>query len=244
MTDSYLNTAMASMFSNTIESWIEEYATNSMESLMKTYFEKREFKYNEDDEAIEEMAIDIFNDCFIEDAFNDWDKSEYSFYKEYEAIVDENMKVPQFIWLLQGATKYYKEFGIGIGLSDEERIWNSIAYYVMKGSDFETTYESVKETFVEAFKETYYDYKDYNTKTSRIPCGICYENRTLYTGCHCCNGNYLCKTCWVNVNNRCPFCRSHMTTKESYILKKNRDFWSWYIKLTKSLRNIESRCNN
>lgn len=88
-------------------------------------------------------------------------------------------------------------------------------------------------------------YKDNKTKPSRIPCGICWENKLIYTGCSICKGNYLCYTCYTHLesDNECPFCRCPEMILNIQDTPNTNDVFSYSV-VPDLMRVLESRIIN
>lgn len=191
--------------------------------------------------TLEELYDEFYEDVFIEKIFNSY---LYSFYEESKDIL-KRMKSNELIQLLNGFYKWDedKDYVDQNMFEEENKLWNILAYYVVKTND------RIKNIYFDTFKEGYEDYIDtYNyryTTYSRIPCGICFEHKTLHTGCSCCNNNYVCGNCYINIDikkrNHCPFCRCKTMIKEFSVdtievdeeLKKIKDIAMGKIKFGK-----------
>lgn len=151
-------------------------------------------------EAMEEY----FTDEFKNQLTNNWTSTEYNFYKHFEDELD-NVLIKDFIKIWKECSEWYEEDFGNISLDNDEQGWNTICYWIFEDKLF----DSWKDTFDFEYREQFEEYKDKNNKASRIPCGVCYENRILYTGCFECNNNYLCRGCYISLENEneCPFCR-------------------------------------
>jgi hypothetical protein len=92
--------------------------------------------------------------------------------------------------------------GSNLLIKDKTNAWNSIVYWLVKENDL--LYTELNDLIEKKYKH-YLDSK----RPSRIACGICFENKILYTGCSCCNGNYICYQCYdcLDKENNCPYCR-------------------------------------
>lgn len=161
------------------------------------YFEKVD-----DDNDIDDIIQDLYNDEFVEDCFNNWN-TQFNFYRDNKTEIEKRYNVADFIALFSDCQKWFKdEFDTDLLMKDCEHSWNSIVLWLIK--DKGLLYKEV-EAFLQEKYKTYFDSK----RTSRIACGICFENTILYTGCSCCNGNYICEECYecLAKENTCPYCR-------------------------------------
>jgi hypothetical protein len=167
------------------------------------------YRYFENDGAsnidIDAIIQDLYNDEFVEDCFNNWDTqlNLFNFYRDNKTIIDELYNVADFIALFSDCQKWFDtEQDTILLMKDCEHAWNSIVYWLVKDGGL---LNEEFETFLQEKYKTYLDSK----RTSRIACGICFENKILYTGCSCCNGNYICEECYdcLDKENNCPYCR-------------------------------------
>ena len=166
-------------------------------------------------------------DEFVEDLFGRWEEPNcFNFYKHYKVAIDRHcISIAEFIKLWNECSKW---FSVSLKVDDlmltnEEEAWNNIIYWVFN----KACYDEWLDAFKDEFNDRLNEYKDSLYRVSRITCGVCYENKILYTGCSCCNNNYLCQSCYGNVGNECPFCRSEMI-KPFGLTDKPFEFGHWY----------------
>ena len=156
-------------------------------------------------ENYNEEMLECF-DLFINILTNNWTATEYNFYKHFEDELD-NVLIKDFIKLWVECSVWLEEdFRLDkTSLDNEEQAWNTICYWIF----IDKLNDSWEGTFDFEYREQFEEYKDKTNKKSRILCGVCYENRILYTGCFKCNNNYLCRGCYyyLESENECPFCR-------------------------------------
>jgi hypothetical protein len=161
--------------------------------------------------SLEDGYDEFYDDVFIQKLFN----TDYSFYEESKDIL-KRMKANDLIQLVTDFNEWAKDNEFVNIFEEEGKVWCALAYHAVK------TNNRIKNEYIDTFKDSYKDYIDtYNyryTTYSRIPCGICFEHKTLHTGCSCCNGNYVCGNCYINIDikhrNKCPFCRCTNMIKE------------------------------
>lgn len=117
-----------------------------------------------------------------------------------------------------------------VEITSTEDSWNCIAEWCF---DEHLTYEW-SDLFESKMMELYWSTIDDN-RNCRLACGICWENKTLYTGCFQCNGNYICYCCYFNLENEneCPFCRNDGMTIgiECLPILEDNDFRFWKAKM-------------
>lgn len=203
-------------------------------------------KLDEDcnEDALAEFAVDSYRDDFVQHLFNSWDEGGENFYQEYTHKL-MTYKIPDFISLWNETEKWFKEeYSVEIKMKNEEHAWNCIAHFVFsKWVD-----KFMEEDFIREYTKMYYSQKDYRTRKSRIACGVCLENKIIYTGCSCCNGNFICYSCYLNVDNKCPFCRCEkmiddIVYKHDVSYHNNATFYDdledWNIKMNKVLNEIK-----
>lgn len=174
-----------------IECWYK-----NQKKIINSYFE------NGKDDYIDDIIQDLYNEEFVEDCFNNWD-IKFNFYRNNKTLIDKLYDVEDFIYFFSDCQKWFKdEYDIDLLVINCEHAWNSIVYWLVKDGGL------LEREFDEFLQEKYETYLD-SKRTSRIACGICFENKTLYTGCSCCNGNYICYECYdcLDKENNCPFCR-------------------------------------
>lgn len=195
-------------------------------------FERLLKEERQDEKFIDEWAEDNFRDEFVEKLFNDFDTG-ISFFADNECSLGTEFNVDDFINLWNCASKYYKEeFDTDVEMRNAEHAWNTIAYWVIK----DILYDQYLTKFTRKYEQEYQDYKDEMTKPSRIPCGVCYENKILYTGCYTCNNNYLCRTCYIKCQDECPFCRNGMMiSSENGLPRFDNQYPKNYFILTKKV---------
>jgi transposase-like protein len=158
-----------------------------------------------DECELKEYITDVYTDEYLEDIANS-DNSGFSFYRHLRNN-QINYGASVFIKVWIDCCSWFEEnYDLKHEIKSEEFAWNLIAYWIIK----EYCADDWENLFVERFEEDYLIYKDNKTKTSRIVCGVCLENKIIYTGCSTCKGNYLCHSCYNHLNNKneCPFCRS------------------------------------
>lgn len=181
---------------------LREWFDTHLEYKLKEHFDKLINK-NLQPEELKEYILDVYNYDYIEDVANDYHQFCFSRFLQQHR---HNYKASVFINVWIDCCKWFEErYNIKQELLNEEQAWNDIAYWIIKkylAQDWE-------ELFIEKFEEEFIMYKDNNSKSSRIACGICWENKIIYTGCSTCKGNYLCYSCYTHLesNNTCPFCR-------------------------------------
>ena len=198
---------------------VDKYMAQVFESWCKTNKEELEGIYERiiETKVTEEEKNDIiheqYEDEFCFDIVNNWDKDDaFNFYKSKKDDLG-HITANQFISMWAECENWYNEqYDVKTLLvEDEERAWNTLAYWCFETTELKEEWESLFSDFFEESLNDYIESKD--NRPSRIACGICYENTILYTGCSRCNENYLCKTCYKSLEseNECPFCRyEHM----------------------------------
>lgn len=194
-------------------------------------FDKLLVEAEKDEDFVDVGSFNNFCD-FVEKLFNDFDTG-ISFFADNECSLGTELNVDDFINLWICASKYYKEeFDVDVEMRNAEHAWNTIAYWVIK----DILYDEYLMKFQKKYEQEYQDYKDEMTKPSRIPCGVCYENKLLYTGCYTCNNNYLCRTCYIKCENECPFCRDGMMiSSENGLPRFDNQYPKNYFILTKEV---------
>lgn len=174
---------------------------------------------------------------FVEDLFGRWEEPNcFNFHKQYKvAIVRHCISIAEFIKLWNECSKWFSvSLEVELTLANEEEAWNNIVYWVFNAA----CYNEWLDAFTDEFNDRLNEYKDNLYRVGRIPCGVCYENKILYTGCTCCNNNYLCQSCYGNVGNECPFCRSEMITPIDYYANKSLDWKKWSAEMYYVMRDI------
>lgn len=152
---------------------------------------------------------DYYQDEFINNVFNDWEdrgENSFDFYNNYKVCLSGEFHLDSFLKLWNNCSKWFKdEFDVDLLPKNARHCWNTICYWIIKTDEKETLFN----LFKEKMDILYINWIDNKNRISRIPCGICYENKILYTGCSCCNNNYLCYICYESLVNKntCPFCR-------------------------------------
>ena len=170
---------------------------NTKKTTCYSYFEKVD-----EDTELDGVIQDLYNDEFVEDCFNNWD-TQFNYYRDSKANINESYDVADFIALFSDCQKWFdSEYATDLLMKDCEHAWNSIVYWLVKDGGL------LNKAFKVFLQEKYKTYLD-SKRTSRIACNICFENKILYTGCSCCNGNYICEECYecLAKENDCPFCR-------------------------------------
>lgn len=210
---------------------------------LKRNFERMIVNGNEDEEEIGDGILEVYRDEFIEDLTNRWNEPKCpNFFKQYK-LLNVEFSVRDFIKFWKDCCEWFDDaFGDEVKLETEEQAWNCICFWV-----FQTKLmDDWEELFTEKFKEEFCEYRDNRNRTSRIPCGVCYENKILFTGCSCCNGNYLCHSCYDKIDNECPFCRCEtMICPEPLIsVMNNDDFIIWIDKMKRVLKDIPLAVEN
>lgn len=118
-----------------------------------------------------------------------------------------------------------------VEITSTENSWNCIAEWCF---DEHLSYEW-EDLFGEKMMEQYWVTIDDKRRDCRLSCGVCWENKTLYTGCFQCNGNYICHYCYFNLENEdhCPFCRHDgiITPIECLPIQDDNDFRNWKEKM-------------
>jgi hypothetical protein len=140
-------------------------------------------------------------DEFVE-FLDDWETG-FDFYYENEQEISDEFDLTDFIELFNDCQEWYHdEYNINLLIKNKTTAWNSIVFWLVKENDL--LYTELNDLIEKKYKH-YLDSK----RTSRIACGICFENKILYTGCSCCNGNYICYQCYdcLDKENTCPYCR-------------------------------------
>jgi hypothetical protein len=215
------------MVNGYITSNYKEWFAIHRDGMLSEYFESIIVKGYDDEENIGDKILDIFRYEFVEDLTNRWNEPKCpSFFKQYK-ILNVEFTIRDFIKFWKDCSEWFNDNfdDDTLEIENEEQAWNSICFWVFQ----EKLMDEWEELFTENFKEEFSNYKDVRNRTSRIPCGVCYENKILYTGCFRCNGNYLCRTCYDKVNNECPFCRcDEMITEVNYV---SEDLSKWVDKI-------------
>lgn len=190
---------------------------------------------NDDEEEIGDKIVEIFRDDFIEDLTNRWNEPKCpNFFKQYK-LLNTEFTIRDFIQFWKDCSEWFDDtFDTTLEMANEEQAWNSICFWVFQVK----LMDEWEEIFTEKFKEEFCDYKDARNRTGRIPCGVCYENKILYTGCSCCNNNYLCHSCYDKIDNDCPFCRCDEMVKSIDSIPDCDDFQIWITKIFRSHNRI------
>jgi hypothetical protein len=193
----------------TIQTIFESYILNPQQynNIVKYWWdtEKEQIKeWFDDIDDIHDISEEIYQE-FVEFCFNSWDDN-YNFYYHHNIYID-GYSVSEFIELFTKCQKWFKdELDTEISIINNEHAWNTIVYWIVKETDL------FKDKISEFLEEIYKDYLE-TKRPSRIACGVCYDNKILYTGCSACNNNYICKECYESLENEneCPYCRcKHM----------------------------------
>jgi hypothetical protein len=237
---------------------VRTYANQQLEA----FFDEKEimndfdkFYKLDNPDAINEWINDLFRETFVEQEFNNW--SACSCHNFHQQSPDIQFTIGNFIKFWTDAEKWYNEIGVDdLGMKNEEHAWNTIAYWVFS----DKLYDEYEELFFKQYKEQYSDYVDTITRKSRLTCGVCYENNILYTGCRTCNGNYLCKNCYFNLENEgeCPFCRQEIMMyndggafeKGAVIFNEGGETWLRKVRVLNSIipqavnNPVIEHCNN
>jgi len=218
------NTEVTDKLNEYIKLYTDEYTD-------KWFIENKEvveeaIKNMEDGEPLvdSEYIRDLFIDRYMEDLFNDFEntKKGYNFFKfitkksYLKARFGSNKKrvvnllnftftITDFIWLWKRYCEYNSDEGVE-EMKDEEHTWNCIAYWANRTLNEE-------EYQISSFIKNCIKYK-YTRSGSPLSCGVCLENKTLYTGCYQCNGNFVCLDCYNQLENTCPFCRCRLMIKD------------------------------
>ena len=176
-----------------IEDWSES-ITNEEELYI-------EFEKVNADTELDDVISKLHNKFVI--CLDEWDNNGFNFYSEYACEIDGCFDLTDFISLFNDCQEWYqKEYDVNLLIKDKTNAWNNIAYWLVKENDlfFTEVYDLI---------EKKYNYYLDRNKTSRIACGVCLENKILYTGCSRCNGNYICYQCYdcLDKKNTCPYCR-------------------------------------
>lgn len=206
-------------FGKSFSEWFDAH----LEYKLKAHFDKILTKELEEC-GLQEYIIDVYTDEYLDDIANS-DNSGFNFYK-YLQDHQINHKSSVFINVWIECCNWYKEnYGIKKEIKSQEQAWNTIAYWIVK----EHCANDWEELFVEKFTDEYLMYKDNKTKPSRIACGICWENKLLYTGCSTCKGNYICYSCYNHLenDNECPFCRSQEMILDIEATQRTDDLWDY-----------------
>jgi hypothetical protein len=221
------------MVNGYIGSNFKDWFDNHRHTKLKKNFEKIIINNDENDDEI----ITIYRDEFIEDLTNRWNEPKCpNFFKQYK-LLNHEFTIRDFIKFWEDCSEWFNNnFDYKIEIEDEETTWNTFSYWIFS----DKLIDEWQELFIEKFKEEFCNYKDIRNRTSSISCGICYENKILYTGCFCCNNNYLCQSCYDNVDNECPFCRCNQMIKEVDVSNDNfqDDLNNWIEKIAYILRDI------
>lgn len=186
---------------NDSEKILDDFTKKNHENINE-FFEKNKIEIEEwgnITEAIEKYYFEYFTTVY----FGDWKGDGYSFYKNNKQQLKE-YNTDELIYLWGKCEKWWKDNRItSISMANGvEYTWNTIVYWMVNENDL----------FIDEFQELMlqnYNYYLDEKRTARIPCGICCESKILYTGCSCCNGNYICYNCYIQLENEnsCPFCR-------------------------------------
>jgi hypothetical protein len=202
---------LISMVDEYIGSHYIEWFNNHRGGKLSKNFERMIVNGNENEEEIGDGIVEIYRDEFIEHLTNRWNEPKCpNFFKQYK-LLNVEFTARDFIYFWKDCSEwFYNNFALENALENEEQAWNTICYWCFQLR----LMDKWEELFTEKFKEEFCYYKDVRNRTSRILCGVCYENKILYTGCSCCNNNYLCRTCYDKIDNECPFCRCEEMIKE------------------------------
>lgn len=165
------------------------------------------FKAHQECSEDEDHIDEVYTDKFISDLFNNWTVYRYNFYRYTggKHFFDKHIKASELVELLTEMS-YIQQSEFGEVSNPVEKgigeTWNTLAYWYVYANK-----SKYIDSFSECFKQLYSDWRD-KDRHCRLSCGICYENKVLYTGCSTCNGNYVCKSCYTSMDdNCCPFCR-------------------------------------
>jgi hypothetical protein len=176
----------------------------------------------------EYIKDNLFIDRYINDLFNDWENTRkgYNFFKfttkkSVVNLLNYTFTITDFILLWQQYCEYNSDEGVE-EMKDEEHTWNCIAYWA-----FRTTNQEDEEQYqISSFIKNCIKYK-YTRPEGSLSCGVCLENKTLYTGCYQCNGNFVCLDCYNQLENTCPFCRCSEMIKDDLEIPKQQ---KWFLK--------------
>lgn len=186
-----------------------------------------------------QFISDLFYDKYIEGLFNAWEdnKKGYNFFefitqkkylrtmfgsntKRLVNILNLTFTISDFIWLWEQYCVYNSDEGVE-EMKGEEHAWNCIAYWCIRTTNVEDDEEYKNSSFIKnCIKYTH------NRSKSRLNCGVCFENNTLYTGCFQCNGNFVCVDCYFQLENTCPFCRCRQMIKDEI----SPHHYNWLLK--------------
>lgn len=157
-----------------------------------------------------------------------------NFYDNCNVLIESRNKfnVNDFIEFWIEYTKWWKEISGEIPeMKSTKQAWNCIGNWCY--NNYLTN--EWEELFEGKMNEQYCIAIDDNRRDCRLSCGVCWENKTIYTGCFQCNGNYICSTCYFNLENEneCPFCRHDgmIIGIECLSILEDNDFANWKEKM-------------
>jgi len=215
-----LNTEVPDKLHEYIKLYTDEYTDKWFDRNKKVVEEV--LKNLEDGEALvdSEYISNLFYDRYMEDLFNDWEDTryDYNFFKfitqkkylkevfgsnkrRLVNLLDLTFTITDFITLWGHYCVYNSDEGVE-EMKGDEFAWNCIAYWAIRTTNELNEEEYKNSSFIKnCIKYTY------TRSGSALSCGVCLENKTLYTGCFQCNGNFVCFDCYNQLENTCPFCR-------------------------------------
>ena len=171
-------------------------------------------------------------------AFNDSDDRDNDFWKYFGSQeLNERFNVSDVMLMMVECARYIKDnFANEVKLTDitfnsERKIWNTLAWwatYTDIGDELRDGFKKRWESQVAELEEE--KLKKDTGEVKRTICDICYDNKQIHACCSSCKGKMLCKSCYIKVDNECPFCRR--------VMIYDSKFFRPFVKLDPS----ESRC--
>ena len=171
-------------------------------------------------------------------AFNDSDDSDNDFWNYFGSErLNQEFKVSEVMKLMVECARYFKyNFDNEVKLTDntfntERGIWNTLAWWATDtyiSLELSDGFNKRWDILVAELEEE--KLKKEAGEVKRTICDICYDNKQIHACCASCKGKMLCKTCYIKVDNECPFCRQ--------VMIYDSKFFRPFVKLDPS----ESRC--
>jgi len=195
------------------------------------YIKKLEFKEGA------ELDIDEEWDGFCDELFNNWNNTNYNFYKDVDGWADlaQEFNSKELIWLLSETNKYWLDT-VGDPLDtemfdDEELLWNNISYYWIRMRS-----DEIKAFILKKIQEKFDEWKEEQKEDGnyRLTCDICYRNKQIKTYSACCNDKKFCGGCYKKLKgNPCPYCRGEIDHKVGDDdIRGQPDFQDWMKEMT------------
>jgi hypothetical protein len=204
-------------------------------------------KQNGEDDDYEDEAGEVYREEFVFEMFNNSDRG-YNFYRvtDIESRADD-VPAMEFLDDLKCCIKWFiNEFDTTIDITkmDEEKIWNTMAYwYINEGVGEEDIYNKFVKDFTKRVRDKMEEQLE-DDRVFRHSCDICYEKKQIEGICASCGTKYFCKDCWrktAGKEENCPFCRCVMAFPvglfcnldrvNSHHYKRNEDKAKWRLNI-------------